>query len=657
MGLGVIAALVVSRTSLRVVLDSVSRSSWRPLAPGSGVRAGPGSVLRRLEPMDRDRPDPAPALRADEAGHGGVRRGRAGPSHQASGPVAGRRATVLLCFMVVAAVLIVKQPDLGTAIVHRLHHLLDALSRQVPGSGSWSCPGAAVLAAGAVVALRATYLRDRLLSFVNPFAHASTSGYQVVGSPGHLGARRCDRERGGGRRSRPGGSSPMPTPTSSSPSSPATWAWWEPSWSSAGFGAFGWAGFRTQDRRQTGAPPRYAAIGVTCWILAQAVINIGGVVDALPVTGIPLPFISYGGSSLVVALIGVGLLFGTARATAGGGHAVSPALWAPAGPCLRRLDGRWHRRPRRTYGFTLGEALVARGHEPSAIFYVGSRSRYGGPSRPRGRFRGGTPARQGHPTAAHPARTSAPASAFSAACVLGLGIVLRRRPGVVVTVGGYAGVPRLRGGLFAGAASRRELRRRRRRREPACRRASLASPPSPLGKRHCRTRRDRGHPPPGGARHRPQRRGAGGRPRGARVVPPTVPVGRRQEVLCGARSLNDAVVRLAKSWAGRGDVTVYHVAGERNLADIEARGLRSRPRPADLARGGPRLPPGRLRAPDAGPTCRLRLRRVPGRGPHRGRACGDRDPERPRPVAGGAERPPDAQCAGAEQARGGHRDR
>jgi cell division protein FtsW len=43
------------------------------------------------------------------------------------------------------------------------------------------------------------------------------------------------------------------------------------------------------------------------------VINIGGVVDALPVTGIPLPFISYGGSSLGVALIAVGLLFGIAR--------------------------------------------------------------------------------------------------------------------------------------------------------------------------------------------------------------------------------------------------------------------------------------------------------------------------------------------------------
>jgi cell division protein FtsW len=58
---------------------------------------------------------------------------------------------------------------------------------------------------------------------------------------------------------------------------------------------------------------RLLAVGITCWILAQAVINIGGVIDALPVTGIPLPFISYGGSSLGVVLLAVGVLFGIAR--------------------------------------------------------------------------------------------------------------------------------------------------------------------------------------------------------------------------------------------------------------------------------------------------------------------------------------------------------
>ena len=46
----------------------------------------------------------------------------------------------------------------------------------------------------------------------------------------------------------------------------------------------------------------------TTWITAQALINIGYVIGLLPVTGIPLPFISYGGSSLIALSIGMGLL-------------------------------------------------------------------------------------------------------------------------------------------------------------------------------------------------------------------------------------------------------------------------------------------------------------------------------------------------------------
>ena len=49
----------------------------------------------------------------------------------------------------------------------------------------------------------------------------------------------------------------------------------------AGFAAFGWAGFRIAAREKDPFA-RFVAVGVTCWVLAQAVINIGGVVDALP---------------------------------------------------------------------------------------------------------------------------------------------------------------------------------------------------------------------------------------------------------------------------------------------------------------------------------------------------------------------------------------
>jgi cell division protein FtsW len=57
---------------------------------------------------------------------------------------------------------------------------------------------------------------------------------------------------------------------------------------------------------------RYAAAGIVIWIMAQAVINIGMVLGLLPVIGIPLPLISYGGSSLLVTLVACGILLNCA---------------------------------------------------------------------------------------------------------------------------------------------------------------------------------------------------------------------------------------------------------------------------------------------------------------------------------------------------------
>ena len=58
---------------------------------------------------------------------------------------------------------------------------------------------------------------------------------------------------------------------------------------------------------------RLAAAGVGSWIVIQAVINIGAVLGVLPVTGVPLPLVSYGGSSLVPTLIAIGMLLAFAR--------------------------------------------------------------------------------------------------------------------------------------------------------------------------------------------------------------------------------------------------------------------------------------------------------------------------------------------------------
>lgn len=78
------------------------------------------------------------------------------------------------------------------------------------------------------------------------------------------------------------------------------------------FALFAWRGFRIAFR----APDRFGrllATGVTCMVLIQAVTNIAVVTNTIPYTGITLPFISFGGSSLLVCMGGVGLLLGVSR--------------------------------------------------------------------------------------------------------------------------------------------------------------------------------------------------------------------------------------------------------------------------------------------------------------------------------------------------------
>jgi len=80
------------------------------------------------------------------------------------------------------------------------------------------------------------------------------------------------------------------------------------------FIAFAYAGIRTAMR----APDTFGglmAAGITAWICFQALINIGVVLAVLPVTGITLPFVSAGGSSLTVSLAAVGVLLSVSRET------------------------------------------------------------------------------------------------------------------------------------------------------------------------------------------------------------------------------------------------------------------------------------------------------------------------------------------------------
>ncbi len=67
----------------------------------------------------------------------------------------------------------------------------------------------------------------------------------------------------------------------------------------------------------------FAAAGITIWIVVQAVINIGMVLGLLPVIGIPLPLISYGGSSLLVTLVAMGILINCAKTEPGAKRALA----------------------------------------------------------------------------------------------------------------------------------------------------------------------------------------------------------------------------------------------------------------------------------------------------------------------------------------------
>ncbi|MGO8860607.1 MAG: putative lipid II flippase FtsW [Acidimicrobiales bacterium] len=216
----------------------------------------------------------------------------------------------LLLVTACAGLLIVAQPDLGTAMVLgcitlallfvsgvRLGPVLKIL---------------AVLVAAAVVAAVATPdRRDRLLSFVDPSAHGSGSGYQVLQSLIGLGSGHLVGAGLGGGQEQWGF---LPNAQTDFIFSVVG--------EELGFvgaalvlallGAFIWFGLRAATR----SPDRFSgllAVGLVAWLASETVINIGAVVGVLPVTGIPLPFISYGGSSLVITMVAAGILINIAR--------------------------------------------------------------------------------------------------------------------------------------------------------------------------------------------------------------------------------------------------------------------------------------------------------------------------------------------------------
>jgi cell division protein FtsW len=115
----------------------------------------------------------------------------------------------------------------------------------------------------------------------------------------------------------------------------------------AGYCAFAYAGLRLAITCKDPFGKRLAA-GITALVCGQAAINLAAVLGLAPLTGIPLPFVSYGGSSLVVALLCVGILLNIAR-----GHGAAKTVAVPD-------RGRRDSRPRRPVARSSGSAARTR---------------------------------------------------------------------------------------------------------------------------------------------------------------------------------------------------------------------------------------------------------------------------------------------------------
>lgn len=218
-------------------------------------------------------------------------------------------AVPVLAVLGIAGVLILKQPDMGTALVLSCIAFGILFMGGVPMAPILKIIGGFACLA-LIVGLADPYRRDRILSFLNPGATKSGAGYQVWQSLVGLGSGHIFGLGLGGGREKFG----------TVPNAHTDFIF-----SVVGeelglvgavlllavFFALAWFGLRAA----IAAPDRFGgllAVGITTWITSQAVINIGAVIGVLPVTGIPLPFISYGGTSLIVTMGAAGILLNIA---------------------------------------------------------------------------------------------------------------------------------------------------------------------------------------------------------------------------------------------------------------------------------------------------------------------------------------------------------
>jgi cell division protein FtsW len=242
----------------------------------------------------------------------------------------------LLPFLVIAGpvvVLILREPDLGTGTVVGLTALVMLF---VAGANLLWLAGFAAVAIPAVgVFFLRDYQLDRIRAWLDPWAYPDSIGFHTIqgllalGLGGLFGAGLGESRLAGG----------LFLPNASNDFVFAVIA------EEFGFvggviviGLFGLLAYQGI-RVALGAPDTFGAllaVGITAWLTIQAFVNIGVVVALFPITGITLPFISAGGSSLIVSFAAVGILLSISRET------VERGTWNDASPHGGRRHGRAH---------------------------------------------------------------------------------------------------------------------------------------------------------------------------------------------------------------------------------------------------------------------------------------------------------------------------
>jgi len=221
-----------------------------------------------------------------------------------------------------AAMLVAAEPDLGTALVICMSVAALLVAAGVPLRYlGWLAAGGVVLIG--ILVLVQPYQQARLTAFLDPWASASSSGFQSVQGQIALGS--------GGLFGVGLGQSVQKVFYLPEAHTDFILAVIGEELGVVGvstvialFGLIAWAGLRIA-RAATAPYAKLLATGLTSLILCQATLNIFVVLGIAPLTGVPLPFISYGPTNLTVILAAVGLLLNVSESNRAGLRLVEPS--------------------------------------------------------------------------------------------------------------------------------------------------------------------------------------------------------------------------------------------------------------------------------------------------------------------------------------------